>query len=351
MFIEQIEQNLGHSLSPAIRDAFQHIDRRDFVPFFYDQVGGREWKKVGDLGKIYQDQALTTKLDKEECPISSSTQPSIMASMVEALEVHCGLDTLEIGTGTGYNAAILARLVGENGKVTTVDIDAELVSLARKRLKPYANVQVLEANGLVGGIKKEYDRVIVTGASSTIPWISLLKEGGILVAPLQGSLASPLYKLRRIQGEGKGTLLSTPAFFMQLHQGELKLREPINWKEYDSLPVVEEAEEREEIAEAVQVPSFKIFVEAALPGIELRPRFNGKLPIGPDSFDKNIVYGGSFLYFTSSRATVRGVFPLYSQLKALFREWEQRGRPEVDEYVMKVYAGGTYEILLEVQRV
>ena len=82
------------------------------------------------LRTIYSDQALGTRF-REGVPTSSSSQPSIMADMLEALAPEPAMRVLEIGTRTGYNAALLAEIVGSEGFVGMLDIDADLCAEAR----------------------------------------------------------------------------------------------------------------------------------------------------------------------------------------------------------------------------
>src|SRR5215204_4057723 len=113
-------------------------------------------------------------------PISSSSQPAIMAVMLDQLDVRPGQRVLEIGTGTGYNAALLAELVGGSGAVTTVDIDADLVEQAGRNLDAagVGGVDVVRGDGSAGGVDvvrgdgsagwpdaAPYDRIILTAAA------------------------------------------------------------------------------------------------------------------------------------------------------------------------------------------
>ncbi len=76
---------------------------------------------------MYQNQALTTQVDARGLPTSSSSQPAVMALMLSYLDVKPGMRILEIGTGTGYNAALLVRLTGDPRLVTTLEIDSTLI--------------------------------------------------------------------------------------------------------------------------------------------------------------------------------------------------------------------------------
>ena len=74
----------------------------------------------------YRDDAIVTKRDADGQPISSSSQPAIMAIMLDQLDLAPGQRVLEIGAGTGYNAALMQHIVGPSGTVVSVDIDADL---------------------------------------------------------------------------------------------------------------------------------------------------------------------------------------------------------------------------------
>ena len=101
------------------------------------------------LVAAYADEPIVIKRDSDDVPISSSSQPSMMAIMLEQLEPAPGHRVLEIGTGTGYNAALLAELVGDRGLVVSVDIDQDLVEGARENLvrAGYSGVRVVCADG------------------------------------------------------------------------------------------------------------------------------------------------------------------------------------------------------------
>ncbi|MCK4839437.1 MAG: protein-L-isoaspartate(D-aspartate) O-methyltransferase [Desulfobulbaceae bacterium] len=113
------------------------------------------------------------------------SQPYIVALMTELLEVEPDFRVLEIGTGSGYQAAVLAEIVT---RVYTLEIVKELAGVARKRLKAdYPNVTVIHADGYFGWEDgAPYDGIIVTAAAEFIPpaLIRQLKEGGKMVIPV-----------------------------------------------------------------------------------------------------------------------------------------------------------------------
>jgi protein-L-isoaspartate(D-aspartate) O-methyltransferase len=142
-----------------------------------------------DPSRAYADDAVVTKVDADGRPISSSSQPAIMALMLEQLGVEPGDRVLEIGAGTGYNAALLAHLAGGPGEVTTLDLDDDIVAAAREHLAAcgFGEVRVVRADGGNGWPPgAPYDRIIATvGAWDIAPaWVGQLARRGRLVLPL-----------------------------------------------------------------------------------------------------------------------------------------------------------------------
>lgn len=162
--------------SPRVAEAFATVPRHLFLP---DE----------SVEQSYTDRAFATKL-KDGVPISSSSQPSIMAVMLEQLQVRPGHRVLEVGAGTGYNAALLADLVGAGGALATIDIDRDIAEAASRRLRRagHDNVRVLTGDGALGhAADAPYDRIIVTAGCWQLyqPWIDQLEDRGLLVAPLR----------------------------------------------------------------------------------------------------------------------------------------------------------------------
>lgn len=163
-----------------VEAAFRDVPRHLFVPGVA-------------LDHAYSDGAVATKRADGHV-ISASSQPGMMAIMLEQLDLQPGHRVLEIGAGTGYNAALMAHIVGDSGHVTTVDIDEDIVRNARQHLAAagFERVVAVCRDGGMGYLEHApYDRIILTVAAWDIApaWRDQLKPGGKLVLPL--SLCGP----------------------------------------------------------------------------------------------------------------------------------------------------------------
>ena len=122
-----------------------------------------------ELQIVYADRAWITRLSRDvpQMPVSSSSQPSLMAQMLEELRLEPGQRVLEIGAGTGYNAALLAHVVGP-GLVTSVEVERHVVAEAWDHLRrfPERQVALREADGRTGyAAAAPFDRILGTAAS------------------------------------------------------------------------------------------------------------------------------------------------------------------------------------------
>jgi protein-L-isoaspartate(D-aspartate) O-methyltransferase len=172
----------------------------------------------------YADRALITRLSEIEAgapvPVSSSSQPSLMAQMLEDLKLAPELNVLEVGAGTGYNAALMAHVVG-TGSITTLDVDGEVVEKTRRNLECFADrrITVHHADGREKiSDDASFDRIIVTAATPDVEptWLEQLSPRGLMLAPL--SLAPGLAFVIRgsVHEDTFHGRLTRAAYFMPL---------------------------------------------------------------------------------------------------------------------------------------
>ena len=164
-------------VSERVANAFATVPRHLFLPGI-------------PLRRAYgHDQAIATQVDRQGVATSSASAPNIMALMLEQLDAQPGQHVLEIGAGTGYNAALLAHLVGDTGTVVSLDLDAEVARGAVEHLRAagISGVTVMARDGWLGHPGADrLDRIMATVECGDISphWERQLNPGGTLVLPL-----------------------------------------------------------------------------------------------------------------------------------------------------------------------
>lgn len=165
---------------PAVEQAFRKVPRHLFVP------------DGTSLDVAYNtDDSVTIKTDPDGAVISSTSAPFIQARMIEQAGLAPGMRVLEIGSG-GYNAALLAEVVGPDGQVISMDIDPEVTGRARALLAATgygSRVTVVQADAddVVPGLEEPVDAILVTVGAWDIAtaWLKQLSPGGRIVVPLR----------------------------------------------------------------------------------------------------------------------------------------------------------------------
>src|SRR5690606_26831879 len=273
--VRAIDASGAFDTDPVWREVFAAVPRHLFVPYYYiGVVGGHErrWEGSPDprdraqwLRGAYEDMPLATRLRDGEL-LSSSSQPSLMAVMLAELGVRDGDRVLEIGTGSGYNAALLAHRLGDHDLVTTIDLEPEITEAARRHLGAagYRSAGVtgdgagwgparparrraarprgaradpppgttgsarrhLDAAGSRSAVvtgagargvpaRGPFDRIIATCALPGVPpaWLGQCRPGARILAPFATGL---IVLTVRDAGHAEGRFLPTPAFFVPL---------------------------------------------------------------------------------------------------------------------------------------
>ncbi|MGQ0774004.1 MAG: methyltransferase domain-containing protein [Pseudonocardiales bacterium] len=231
----------GKLTSPEWQAAVLAVPRHEFVPQFYergpDPVGSLAWKLVSASSpdtrerwwqEVWANTSLVTQLGEVSRwghqtatgPTSSASAPSLMTRMLEALDIRDGHRVLEIGTGTGYNAALMSHRLGDHN-VFSVDVDAELVDHARDRLAAVGYRPTLTAIDGVAGWPEHgpYDRIMATCAVSRVPWFwaeQTAVSGLILVDLKVRACIGNLVLLRRETDRLEGRFDSDYATFMHM---------------------------------------------------------------------------------------------------------------------------------------
>ncbi|WP_027343920.1 methyltransferase, FxLD system [Hamadaea tsunoensis] len=168
----------GHVTRDTVAAAFRTVPRHLFM---LDGV---------DLATAYDaDQSPVTKRNEAGAATSSVSAPWLQGRMIEQADIRPGMRVLEIGSG-GYNAALIAEVVGPTGRVVTVDIDRDITDCTSRRLDAtgYGRIRVVQADGnrRIPGEHELFDAIVVTVGTHSVPpaWMEQLAPHGILVVPL-----------------------------------------------------------------------------------------------------------------------------------------------------------------------
>ncbi|MBI2655198.1 protein-L-isoaspartate O-methyltransferase [Candidatus Woesearchaeota archaeon] len=134
------------------------------------------------------------------------SQPTTVMIMTQALELKKGDKVLEVGSGSGYQAAIIADIIGNKGKLISTEIVNNLAELAKENIKKLKlkNAEIIKHDGSKGYAKEApYDKIIITAACPKIPnpLIKQLKEGGVIVAPVGNMNEQVMIKGKKIDGK------------------------------------------------------------------------------------------------------------------------------------------------------
>ena len=177
---ELIEKLKNNGIQEEILKVIEKVDRKDFV-------------LEENLNEVYEDHPLSIGYGQ------TISQPYTVAFMLQELELKKGDKVLEIGTGSGWNAALISYIIGEGGEVYSVEIVKELALKAREKLKNYKNIVVLNTDASHGLAEyAPYNKIILTAAPKTLAkeFKEQLADGGILLAPV-GEFTQKLIKLTK----------------------------------------------------------------------------------------------------------------------------------------------------------
>lgn len=345
----------GHLPSQRWRDAFRQVPRHEFVPRFFRQLPAGEYQAVDRadpdwLETIYTDDVLTTQLDGDDgmwenalaSPVtadatSSSSQPRLMADMLEALDVHDGHRVLEVGTGTGFNAALLAHRLGSD-HITTVDVDAGIITRAERVLHRCGYTPTVAAVDGLDGYPPgaPYDRIIATCSVTAVPaaWIVQTRAGGLILTSLYRELPGGALVRLRVDSEGaaRGHFLATFGGFMparvEHYQAALPmLRAALRTKADDP------REPTTISADTLRHPDFGMVAAALMPGVtSIRFAPEGGLQFWLLASD------GSWACLEENGGTVtqHGPRRLWDRIEKEYAAWQAAGRPARDRYGLTV---------------
>ncbi|UNZ21935.1 methyltransferase domain-containing protein [Streptomyces sp. 891-h] len=351
----------GATRSRRWEDAFGSVPRHLFVPRWYEQETDergiavwRERRAADDLAAVYRDQTLVTALDPATAeqvddtawtgiPTSSSTLPRLMAGMLEDLAVEDGHRTLEIGTGTGYNSALLSYRLGEH-LVYSVDVDPALVETARQRLAEAGYTPQLAVGDGTHGHPAggTFDRIIATCSVPTIPdaWLGQSRPGTVVLADVALGIEGGLVRLTvDNQGRALGRFTSTSGRFMAARTDAASYAPP---QQAEQAPAAETRRTTVTAADIRANYPFRLLLAFHLPGTQLVYHVDNAGAMALQLQRSDGSWARAPLAAADSPATVTygGDPGLWREVEAAWRWWTHAGRPAQDQIAYAREADG-----------
>lgn len=351
-------------------DAFSHVPRHVFLPRFFRQsrdLSGWVAVSADDEGApelVYSDATWVTQLDDDPArwqaarrsgepahgvPTSSSTAPGLMALLLESLDVHDGHRILEIGTGTGYNAALLCHRLG-SAAVTTVEVDETVAGVARAALRACGFAPtVLVTDGSAGHPEgPRYDRLLATCSVPEIPsaWLAQVRPGGLITSSLHRDLGGgPLTVLRVDEpGRAEGRFLPDYGSFMPVRTAA-----PADASARLSAALATEAPDAGARAAAVTPDA----LDSADFGMVAALRLPGVASIGFDPATGPqrwlLADGGSWACVDEPTGVVsqHGARRLWDEVEEVHLQWRRSGEPSRERLGLSVTGSGEHRFWLD----
>ncbi|GLW67331.1 protein-L-isoaspartate O-methyltransferase [Actinomadura rubrobrunea] len=360
------------ALPPAWRDAFHDTPRHAFIPddIWVETAGG--WRRLSRTADpdtwsrlVNADGYVVTQVDDGhpadpdhgEYSTSSASQPSLVLAMLDQLQVEPGMRVLEIGTGTGYNAALLAARLGVDN-VTTVEVDPQLAGRAREALVRVGRpVPVITGDGTAGyPPHAPYDRIIATAATRRIPraWIEQTRPGGVILTPWGNAYHNDALLRLTVNGDGTATGPFTGrAPFMWLRHDRVLLGTLRDYVHTGDIP--DTSTTRVDPRDMFGQPDVDFAVAIRVPGVSWH-RFDA--PDGSEEFTVWLVHVDadaaerSWASVDYEGGTVHhveqfGPRRLFDEVAAAYEEWTRLGRPAFTRHGVTVHADGRHTVWLD----
>jgi len=331
----------GAFIAPWLEEAVRNVPRHHFIEQYYDSTGGlTRFDPASDeqLGLIYSDSGLKIR----EFPHSAASQPTLIMGMLADAELAPGRRVLEIGTGSGWNAGLIAFGVGDGSLVHSMDAQPDLIEEAGVHLRNAGIEGVNLRAGDAGHGWPEaapFDRIVATVGCPDIPpaWHEQLAEGGALLVPLKtAGIGDPVIRLRKLNGRMMGGFTRW-SWFMTLQGDYHTDEEDILHEPFEpSLEALLQAE-----PQVVVLP--EPFTMSLLFFLRLRGlRFQGFQNNAPGAYQLH----GGFLHRESmsvfspdNQSPVLKVFgdpDLGKLVSDGQQEWKNLGRPNITDYSIQL---------------
>lgn len=342
-------------------NAFRKIQRHKFLPSFYryedselKQYFREDYIKNNELLEyIYADRSVVFHAENG-MDVSSMSSPSLIAEMIEQIEPAKGHKIFEVGTGSGYNIALLSEIVGKTGHVFSCEINEDIHSIAKQNLRENGyereNVYISRCDGGYG-IEDfaPYDAIFVTCATADITkyWIDQLKIGGTIIAPLITRGMEVLVRLKKTREKYlEGRLLHYVHFYHLKGKFSILTHYSYTKKELNTLHKIinQYAVIDEDFSDKIadfsdrEINDFFLFLS-----------LNNKRGICYFLQDADSVKRGYGIFLKTTKSSgiailidrklhIWGNPEAHNMFIREFSRFKDRGYPDIDDYSLKVYS-------------
>lgn len=336
----------GAIKSIEVEQAFSKVLRHKFIETFYlptdlqqPIINQPHNPNPEHLKLIYSNKSLITRVSDGKAS-SSTSEPFLMAYMLELLALSPNLKVLEIGTGTGYNAALMSEIVGNQNQIVSVDIQEDVIAQTKRLLSNagYPNINIVLGDGFYGVQEQApYDRIIATvGTQDVSPhWVAQLSTSGLMILPLYHGGWNPLVKIWWQDDKLKGKVVGISGF-MPFGGNEFAYN-PSPLGSMTSFPAIEEFEqfplfdglETEHTRNPLMWNAFPIGFHYFMAMCDSRAMW-GMKPPGYGIYDEQ----QGIILVSPQRNCIflKGSKTLYSQLQELYENWINLGKPNPFDY-------------------
>ncbi|PPS40951.1 protein-L-isoaspartate(D-aspartate) O-methyltransferase [Chroococcidiopsis sp. TS-821] len=339
------EQRAIHSIE--VENAFRKVQRHRLLETFYlpgdlQPIAHNPYNPNPEhLDLIYSGNSLVTRTSDGK-PSSSTSEPMLIAYMLELLALTPGLKVLEIGAGTGYNAALIAELVGDQTLVVSVDVQEDVIVQTQRLLADagYPDIILVLRDGFYGVQEKApYERIVATvGCKDISPyWVDQLSPSGFMLLPLTHGGWTPLVKVWLQEGTLQGKIVGFSGFMLFEYQESvddpwyISAIASLGLEEAEELPVFEGIEV-EHTRSPLMWSAFPVSFYYFMAMKDCRA-FWSLTPPGYGLYDPQ--RDTILIYPQKNCILLKGDRELYKQLQTIYEAWTQLGKPSPFDYTIE----------------
>ncbi|MEA5503553.1 methyltransferase domain-containing protein [Halotia wernerae UHCC 0503] len=339
----------GAIKSIEVEKAFSKVLRHKFLETFYlpgdlqQPINHKPNNPASEhLRLIYSKNSLITRISDGKAS-SSTSEPMLIAYMLELLALSPNLKVLEIGTGTGYNAALISEIVGDQTLVVSVDIQEDVIAQTKRLLSDagYPKINLVFRDGFYG-VQEEatYDRIVATVGTQDISpyWAAQLSNSGFMILPLYHGGWTPLVRVWWQDGTLKGKVVGISGFMP--FKGNEFAYDPSPLGSMTSFPAIEEFEElplfddleAEHTRNPLMWSAFPMGFQYFIAICDPRAMW-GMKPPGYGLYDKQ-----EGIILVSPRKNcilLKGDRKLYKRLQELYENWSHLDKPSPFDYTIE----------------